>query len=84
MKRTLPTGQVLPVFRHFPLDFHPNALPAAKATYCAGQQDPKFFWGMHDWLFANQAAWSEAATPPISSASRRLSWASMAPSTTPV
>ncbi len=54
-------GQVLHVFRHFPLDFHPNAMPSAKATYCAGQQDPKLFWGLHDWLFANQATWSEAA-----------------------
>ena len=40
--------------------FHANALPAAKASYCAGQQDPKFFWALHEWLFANQAAWSEA------------------------
>ena len=55
------TGQVLHVFRHFPLpQIHPNALPAAKAAYCAGQQDPKSFWGMHDWLFANQATWSSA------------------------
>ena len=55
------TGQVLHIFRHFPLDFHPNALPSAKASYCAGQQDPKLFWDLHDWLFANQATWSEAA-----------------------
>ena len=55
------TGQVLHVFRNFPLvQIHPNALPAAKAAYCAGQQDPKLFWGMHDWLFANQATWSSA------------------------
>ena len=53
------TGKVLHVFRHFPLDIHPNAVPAAQAAYCAGQQDPKFFWGMHDWLFANQSTWSE-------------------------
>jgi protein-disulfide isomerase len=55
------TGQVLHVFRHFPLtEIHPNALPSAKAAYCAGQQDPKFFWGLHDWLFATQATWSSA------------------------
>jgi len=52
------TGQVLHVFRNFPLDIHPNAQPAAKAAYCAGQQAPKYFWGMHDWLFANQNTWS--------------------------
>ena len=42
------------VFRNFPLSIHPNAVPAAKAAYCAGQQNPKQFWDMHDWLFANQ------------------------------
>lgn len=55
------TGQVLHVFRHFPLtQIHPNALPAAKASYCAGQQSPDLFWQIHDWLFANQATWSAA------------------------
>ena len=54
------TGKVYTVFRNFPLDFHPNAVPAAKAAWCAGQQDPKHFWAMHDWLFANQGAWESA------------------------
>jgi len=54
------TGQVVHTFRHFPLDFHANAMPAAMATYCAGQQDPKLFWELHDWLFENQAAWTGA------------------------
>lgn len=36
-------------------------MPAALATYCAGQQDPKYFWGLHDWIFQNQSGWSEAA-----------------------
>ncbi len=39
---------------------HPNALSASKAAYCAGQQDPRLFWALHDWLFANQNAWSSA------------------------
>ncbi len=56
------TGQVLQVFRNFPLYFHANALPAAKAAYCAGQQSPALFWAMYDWLFANQAAWSNVST----------------------
>jgi protein-disulfide isomerase len=42
------------------LDFHPNAMPAALAAYCVGQQDPKWFWEMHDWIFANQEGWSGA------------------------
>lgn len=54
------TGKVVQVFRNFPLDFHGNAASAAKAAICAGEQDPKLFWEMHDWLFASQTAWSSA------------------------
>lgn len=54
------TGKVVTIFRNFPLDFHQNAVPAAKAAYCAGQQDPKLFWDMHDWLFINQNTWAGA------------------------
>jgi len=46
------TGKVRYVFRDFPLDFHPQAKPAAVAAYCASKQDA--FWKMHDALFANQ------------------------------
>ncbi len=49
------------VFRNFPLNIHPNAVPSAKAAYCAGQQDPKWFWALHDWLFATQDRWANAA-----------------------
>src|SRR5439155_11115874 len=49
------TGEVNYVFMHFPLEaLHPDALKAAEAAACAGRQDK--FWGMHDRLFANQAA----------------------------
>lgn len=41
------------VFRHFPLDFHAQARPAARAAWAAHQQGQ--FWPMFDWLFANQA-----------------------------
>ena len=37
------------VFRHFPLSFHANAMPAAIATRCADQQGK--FWEMHDKMF---------------------------------
>lgn len=57
------TGKIVHIFRNFPLSGHPNALPAAKTAYCAGQQDPKFFWTLHDWLFANQSAWANAQDP---------------------
>jgi protein-disulfide isomerase len=39
-------------FKHFPLPFHDEAMPAAIAAVAAGQQGR--FWEMHDKLFANQ------------------------------
>jgi protein-disulfide isomerase len=46
-------------WKHLPLPFHPNALPAAKAAEAARQQGK--FWEMHDKLFSNQQALSDAA-----------------------
>jgi protein-disulfide isomerase len=51
------TGKVYQVYRNFPLDIHPNAPAAAYAALCVGDQDPKLFWLMHDWLFQNQGTW---------------------------
>jgi protein-disulfide isomerase len=39
-------------FRHNPLPFHPNAMPAALAAEAAREQGK--FWPMHDKLFAGQ------------------------------
>jgi protein-disulfide isomerase len=49
------------VWKHLPLAFHPNAMPAAIAAEAARAQggSPKF-WAMHDKLFSNQAALSDA------------------------
>lgn len=41
-------------FRHFPLSFHPNAVPAANAAECGGEQGK--FWEYMDELFENQAS----------------------------
>jgi protein-disulfide isomerase len=49
-------GKLRFVYRHLPLEFHENALPAAAAAICAGQQSR--FWDYHDLLFANQRALS--------------------------
>jgi predicted DsbA family dithiol-disulfide isomerase len=39
------------VFKHLPSEGHRNSLPAARAAYCAGEQDR--FWQFHDALFAS-------------------------------
>ena len=47
------TGKVKYVVRDLPLEsIHPQALKAAEATQCAGEQGK--YWEMHDRLFANQ------------------------------
>lgn len=40
------------VFKDFPLPNHPQAVKAAEAAHCAGEQGK--YWEMHDRLFANQ------------------------------
>lgn len=46
------------VYRHYPLQNHPNARPAAEASACANEQGR--FWEYHDRLFANQSRLSDA------------------------
>jgi protein-disulfide isomerase len=41
------------VFKHLPLQIHENALPAAQAAVCAGEQN--VFWPFHDAVFALEA-----------------------------
>jgi protein-disulfide isomerase len=49
------TGKVTYVFSALPLEsIHPQALKAAEAAYCAGEQEK--YWEMHDQLFNNQQA----------------------------
>lgn len=50
-------GQVRLVFKHLPLQFHQQALPAAKASLAAERQGK--FWEMHDSFFVNQSKLSE-------------------------
>ncbi|HET6765185.1 MAG TPA: thioredoxin domain-containing protein [Longimicrobiaceae bacterium] len=40
------------VYRHFPLPYHPQALAAARASFCAGEQGR--FAAYHDAVFARQ------------------------------
>ena len=51
-------GEVRLVFKHLPSEGHRNSLAAARAAYCAGQQDR--FWQFHDALFE-----SRDLSPPV-------------------
>ena len=50
-KNYIDTGKVRFVSRDFPLDFHPNAMQAAEAGRCAGEQGQ--FWPMRDRMASN-------------------------------
>ena len=51
-KKYIDTGKVRFVVRDFPLvEAHPNAMQAAEAVHCAGDQEK--FWPMHDALFSD-------------------------------
>ncbi len=52
-------SQVRLVWKHFPLAFHRNALPAHKATVAAGKQGK--FWEMHDLVFSLEDGPNEEA-----------------------
>ncbi|MBZ2168817.1 DsbA family protein [Marinobacter sp. F4216] len=54
-------GKVRFVFYDLPLKQHANAMPAAMAARCAGDQDA--YWAMHDRLFDAQTEWSGSGDP---------------------
>lgn len=52
-KEYIDTGKVKLYFRHYPLSFHPKAVPLAHASECANDQAA--FLKMHDKIFDNAA-----------------------------
>jgi len=54
------TGKARFRFFDFPLQMHPNAIPAHLAAACANDQGK--FWEMHDRLFRNQHRWNGTVT----------------------
>src|SRR5262249_51151954 len=57
-KNYIDTGRLRLVIRDLPLEIHSNALPAAVAARCAGEQNQ--YWGMRDLLMANPKKISES------------------------
>ncbi len=57
-------GEVRLVFKHLPLEGHRYSMPAARAAYCATEQDR--FWQFHDALFSKRDL-SPAALEQIAS-----------------
>lgn len=56
------TGRVQFIYHELPLtNIHPNAVAAAEAARCAGDQGK--YWEMHDQLFANQSLWAQVNSP---------------------
>ena len=60
-KEYVESGQVRFVYFDLPLQQHQNAMPAAMAARCAGDQDS--YWGMHDKLYGLQIEWSGSGDP---------------------
>jgi protein-disulfide isomerase len=61
-------GRVRFVWRHYPLPFHTNAMPAAEASVEVQRQaGDAGFWAFHDLLFENQSDLSEANIVALSS-----------------
>ncbi len=52
-------GKIRFVYRHLPLtQIHPEAMPAAEAALCAGEQNA--YWQFHERLFTNQDSLGDA------------------------
>ena len=54
-------GKVRFVYFDLPLQQHQNAIPAAQAARCAGDQGA--YWSMHDRLYDSQTEWSGSNDP---------------------
>jgi protein-disulfide isomerase len=66
-KEFVETGKVRLIFHDFPLPMHANAISAAVAARCAGEQNTAAYWQMHDMLYTNQRQWSVLATSDVNS-----------------
>ncbi|MCB8946276.1 MAG: thioredoxin domain-containing protein [Ardenticatenaceae bacterium] len=61
LENQIKNGEVLMIYYDFPLtSIHPQAMAAANAARCAGEQGVEAYWQMHDLLFADASEWSNA------------------------
>jgi protein-disulfide isomerase len=61
LENQIRNGDVVMIYYDFPLtSLHPQAMAAANASRCAGEQGAAAYWQMHDLLFANTAEWANA------------------------
>lgn len=65
-KDYIDTGKIVYYYRHFPLDFHAAAKPAAIASECANEQNK--FWDYHDLVFKEQDKISQKTADEIKQA----------------
>ena len=62
LENQIANGEVAIIYYDFPLtSIHPQAMAAANAARCAGEQTIAAYWEMHDLLFINPAEWSNEA-----------------------
>lgn len=60
------TGEMMLVYYDFPLvNIHPQAVAAANAARCAGEQSAAAFWQMHDLLYMDSESWSISNPTPV-------------------
>lgn len=59
LQNQIVNGEAVLVFYDYPLtSIHPQALAAANAARCAGEQGAVLYWEMHDALFRNTNEWA--------------------------
>ncbi|MFQ5398370.1 MAG: thioredoxin domain-containing protein [Anaerolineae bacterium] len=58
-ENSIASGEVVLVYYDFPLtSIHRQAMQAANAARCAGEQGAASYWALHDLLFTNETEWA--------------------------
>ncbi|MBI2027549.1 MAG: thioredoxin domain-containing protein [Deltaproteobacteria bacterium] len=60
------------VYKHLPLDFHPNAMPAARYFEAIALQSPSKAYAFHDLVFKNQDKFSAQGVAYLETAAQQL------------